>query len=102
MDLTVFNKAFFVNATQTSAVFTHGTAAVVINVIFDNEFSANKTIGIVEIEMQRPQALCKTADVVGAVHNDTLVIDGVTYYIKEIEPDGYGVTTLILSKSNVD
>lgn len=99
MDLTAFNKAFFADATQTSAVFTHGATVATINVIFDNEFSV---MGIPGIEEAQPQAQCKTSDVSAAVHNDTLVIGGVTYYIKGIEPDGLGVTTLILSKSNVD
>lgn len=99
MDQTVFNKAFFCNATQTSAVFTHGAIVATINVIFDNEFAV---MGVIGIEEAQPQAVCKTSDVSTAVHNDTLVIGSVTYYIKEIEPDGFGITTLILSKSNVD
>ena len=86
--------------TELTTAATFKTAT--INVIFDNEFSAARTIGDIEIEAAGPQALCKTSDVSAAVHNDTLVIGGVTYYIKGIEPDGLGVTTLILSKSNVD
>ena len=40
---------------------------------------------------------CKTSDVSDATFNDTLVIDSTTYYIKELLPDGTGVTRITLS-----
>ena len=96
-----FNDVFFKDI-ATSAVFAHGAVVATINGIFDNEFTAVRIIGGVEIEAGQPQYTSPSADVATAVHNDTLVIGDVTYYIKGIEPDGTGLTTLILSKSNVD
>lgn len=99
MSLNISDEMFEYSELTTAATFTHGATVATINVIFDNEFSV---MGIPGIEEAQPQAQCKTSDVPAAVHNDTLTIGGVVYYIKGIEPDGLGVTTLILSKSNVD
>ena len=81
-----------------TAAFSHsGGVAVDISVIFDNDFRAvNMADGV--IESAGPQAVCKSSDVASAVHGDTLAISGTTYNIIGIEPDGTGMTTLILSK----
>jgi len=44
-----------------------------------------------------PVFTCKSSDVSDATFNDTFVIDTVTYYIKEILPDGTGMTRFTLS-----
>lgn len=80
------------------AAFSHaGGAASNIKIIFDNDFKAiNLITG--EVELAGPQAICKTSDVSTAIHGDTLVINSITYYIIGIQPDGTGITILILSR----
>lgn len=80
------------------AAFSHaGGQASTIKVIFDNDFKAvNIDTGMVE--SAGPMATCKTSDVLTAAHGDTLTINSVVYKIIGIEPDGTGMTTLILSK----
>lgn len=87
------------------AVYTPaGGQAASIKVIFDNEFQAIEMLGGgVGFESTSPAALYKTASVSSAKHGDTLAISGKTYYITGVQPDGTGITRLILSEdqSNV-
>lgn len=76
-----------------SATFTHGGSPATIKGIFDNEYLA-----VQGVESLYPVFRTATSDVADAAHNDTLVINGTTYYITGIQPDGTGVTLLILSK----
>jgi hypothetical protein len=50
------------------------------------------------IEATAPQVIVKTSDVTTLTHSSTLIINAVTYYILSIQPDGTGLTTVILSK----
>lgn len=90
-DLTgFFNESEFASAAQ----FSHAAgAAVAISVIFDTDFLAS-----LGIETNKPTALCKSSDVASAVHGDTMVIGSTTYKIIGIQPDGTGITIVILSK----
>ena len=69
-----------------------------VNVLFDNAYEG-VDIHTAEVESLVPQAICKTADIPDVSHDDILKINGVTYYIKNVQPDipGPGLTTLILS-----
>lgn len=80
---------------------TKGTSFSIV-VIFDREFSL-QNIGDVVIQNAKPQALCKSTDVPDADHetNATLTIGSTVYYVIEGHPDATGLTTLILSRSNV-
>ena len=81
-----------------SATFTDvsaGTSSTVKG-IFDKE-SVEQAIGEAGLIEEVPVFTCKTSDVSDATFNDTLVIDSTTYYIKEILPDGTGVTRITLS-----
>lgn len=64
-----------------------------ITVDFGNAFRV-----VAGVESFGPQALCASADVTDAVHGSTLEIGGVTYFVIGIQPDGTGMTLLILSK----
>jgi len=81
-----------------SATFTDVSAGTssTIKGIFDKE-SVEQAIGEAGIIEEVPVFTCKTSDVSDATFNDTLVIDSVTYYIKELLPDGTGVTRITLS-----
>jgi len=72
-----------------------GTSSTVKG-IFDKE-SVEQAVGEAGIIEEVPVFTCKTSDVSDATFNDTLVIDSVTYYIKELLPDGTGVTRITLS-----
>jgi hypothetical protein len=92
--------AFFdTDAFARPAVYTRlGYVGAQISVIFDSEHSVAEGIGEPGIGVPSPQALCKTADVANAFRGDTLLVGGTTYYVQEIQPDGTGITTLILSR----
>lgn len=48
---------------------------------------------------QRKTVLCKTSDVEGATEGETLEIDSVTWYVKDVDAnEAEGTTTLMLSK----
>ena len=64
---------------------------------FENEF-AQQLPGEVGVAAASPRAYCRTEDVSTAAVDDTLVIDGTTYNVIAVEPDGTGVTVLVLSK----
>jgi len=96
LDLVAF---FDTDAFAQTAVYTHlGYPATQIPVIFDSEYSVVQEIGEPGMGVPTPQALCKTADVENASRGDTLVVNGTTYYVQEVRPDGTGITTLILSR----
>jgi hypothetical protein len=71
--------------------------SVTIQGIFDNEFitALEDDIGI---ETTSPQAQFKTTDVSSVVHGDIMTIDSVDYNIIGIQPDGTGMTLIVLSK----
>ena len=81
-----------------SATFTDVSAGTssTIKGIFDKE-SIEQAVGEAGIIEEVPMFTCKTSDIPNATFNDTLVIDSVTYYIKELLPDGTGVTRITLS-----
>lgn len=68
-----------------------------IQIIFDNEYVAQLT-GEVPVASASPRATCRTADVEDAVQGDRLKVGTVTYNVIGVEPDGTGVTVLVLSK----
>ena len=81
-----------------SATFTDVSAGTssTIKGIFDKE-SVEQAVGDAGIIEEVPMFTCKTSVVSDATFNDTLVIDSTTYYIKELLPDGTGVTRITLS-----
>ncbi len=81
-----------------SATFTDVSASTSSTVkgIFDKE-SIEQSVGEAGLIEEVPVFTCKSSDVSDATFNDTFVIDTVTYYIKEILPDGTGMTRFTLS-----
>lgn len=80
-----------------SASFTPvgGTASDVI-VIFDNAYEAVDIGGSVSFAATQPRVTCRTTDVPGVTEGATLAIDGTTYTIRVIMPDGTGITEMML------
>lgn len=95
-DLLAADINIFLNTADFAVQATY--KGVSINVIFDDEYSSvNLQTGAVESTL--PRVICKSADIAGAIHGDTIIADGVAYKIIEIQPNSIsGLTTLILSR----
>ena len=82
---------------------THGSTATVtingtgssINVIINKEYFAIAGESV-DIDGTQPVVTCRSSDVTGIDTDDTITVGGVTYNIVNIQPDGTGVTVLIL------
>jgi len=97
-DLDVFfNTDEFANqATYTPK----GGVARPITVIFDDAFLNVQGLVDVGVSSTNPVARAKTADLLnGGSAGETLVINAVTYTIRDKQPDGTGVTLLEFKKS---
>ncbi len=96
-DLAVFFSVddFGVNGTYTL----NGGAASTIKGIYDNEFlevDPQSGVGIVSAE---PRFVCRSTDIPGAAApGDALVVSSINYTVRVIQPDGTGVTTLVLER----
>ena len=64
--------------------------------IFDNDFLA-VDLDESEVESSEPTLLARTADVSSLAHGDTLTISAVSYTVRGIQPDGTGMTQIMLS-----
>lgn len=64
-----------------------------VNGIFGNAF-----VLVDFIESDKPVFDCASADIVGVVHGDTVTIGSDTYKVRGIQPDGTGMTRLILEE----
>jgi hypothetical protein len=69
-----------------------------IKAIFDSSHELADVGGTVSYSVVQPRFTCKTSDVKGLAEDDTAVIDGVTYKVKVIMPDGTGITEVLLEK----
>lgn len=69
-----------------------------IDVIFDDAFV---NIGVGQfggVESRKPACLAREADVPSVAHGHTVKRGAVTYHVIGVEPDGTGVTLLVLEK----
>ncbi len=82
--------------TDEHAVEVTYNAATIID-IFDDEFSgaANDNISV---ETTVPQVLVKTSDVPSVAHGETMTINSIAYKVIGKQPDGTGVTLILLSQ----
>jgi len=86
---------FAENATFTPA----GGQGRSVVVIYDNGYQAAQyRVAEAEIESLGPKVTCREADVVDVAHGDTIVLRGVTLHVLEVQPDGFGMVTILLSK----
>jgi endonuclease YncB( thermonuclease family) len=72
-------------------VATIGAASV--RGIFDDAYQTTSN-GF--IESSAPQFQCATADVASVVQGQTITVNAKNYLVTTVQPDGTGVTTLIL------
>lgn len=80
------------------AIYTHNNESVTIKGILDLEFEEIDVGGSIPFAMQRPRFHCRTSDISAATNGDTLEIDGVTYIIRVLMPDGTGMTQIQLEQ----
>ena len=64
--------------------------------IFDNDFLA-VDLDESEVESTEPTLLARTSDVSGLAHGDSLTISSTSYTVRGIQPDGTGMTQIMLS-----
>lgn len=83
---------FAVAATYTPA----GGSASTVNGVFDNDFVEVDTGGSVTFAQQQATFMCRTADVSSAAEGDAITISGENYIVRIVQPDGTGMTNLIL------
>ena len=95
-ELAVF---FGVDDFGTAATYTpSGGSSTTVNGIFDNEFFEADAGGMVAVAIQQPRFQCRTSDVSAAAEGDAITINSVAYIIRVVQPDGTGVTTLVLEE----
>ena len=85
-DLDVFLDEFAVTALL--------PGAVTVNVIFDNQYASP-----FDISASRPSCLGKSTDLDSLLFGAEIAVDGVDYVVRSVEPDGTGMTRLMLEKA---
>jgi len=99
-DLTAFFSTddFAVTATWTP----DGDTSSTITGIFDNEYIEGIGGGEVDFEASQPMFLVKTADVPNVAQGDQLYFNNTYYRIVNVQPDGTGLTVLILEELDLN
>jgi len=90
-------KAFLNSGLEVPATITTVAGGpAIIQVHYWNEFEAMR-IAELEYDSTNPLARVIDTDLNGADQNDRLLVNEINYWIKDLQPDGYGFTLLILS-----
>lgn len=91
-DLVAGTRAAVFNTFAVDAIYNGGDT---IPVIFDHQYveSIPSQDGFAQ---QRPVALIKNADAPSLAAGHTLVVDGVTYTVRSLEPNDDGTTLAVL------
>ena len=92
-DRLIMLSDFGVDATYTP----DGGSPSTIKTIFLNEYYSVDA-GSVGMEMTQPIAVIRTADAPSLAHNDTFVIETITYKAVNVRPDGTGMTEVALEQ----
>lgn len=89
---------FDTDAHGVSATITINGSGSNINVILNKEyFAIDPGLGM-EVEGTQPVCTGRSSDMTNVEIGDTIQIDSITYNIINVQPDGVGVTTLILEE----
>lgn len=75
-----------------TGVFDHGTADVDVLATMPGEVRGLFSGPV-------PVLTVADADVAGLVHGDALTVDGVAHVVREVQPDGAGLTRILLKKA---
>lgn len=86
----------FLNTDEFAVQVTYNSTT--INGIFDIFFVEDPQ-GETGVETKRAQVTVKSSDVVGIAHDDTMIINSVTYNVIGVQPpDDTGLTDILLSE----
>lgn len=66
-----------------------------VKAIFDNQYAR---VGVM-LSTSDPALWCQTADVSTVTRGTVAIVRGVTYAVRDIQPDGTGITVLQLERS---
>jgi len=95
---TADDRLFMLQDFGSDIAYTSNGNTVTIKGILDNEFEEVELGGSVPFALQKPRLHCRTSDVINAANGDTMIIEGVTYYVRVVMPDGTGMTEIQLEK----
>lgn len=70
----------------------HGTATATVGGLFDNAFEDALAL----IAGRAPSILVQDTQITTAARGDAITIAGTAYVIRELQPDGHGLTRLVL------
>lgn len=94
---TAINRSYLLSDFGVSATYTPvGGVAATVTVIFDNEYFPVDGAGSMVFAMQQPKAFGRTTDFVSVSEGATLAIDGTTYTVRVVMPDGTGMSEFLL------
>lgn len=71
---------------------------VTLRVIFDNGYAAG-SVGLSGMASTQPSAMARSVDVVDIAVGCAIAVGGADYLVAELQPDGAGMTTLLLEKA---
>jgi hypothetical protein len=87
---------FDTDAHGTQATITINGSSSTINVIFNKEyFAIDPGLGV-DVESTQPVVTGQSSDMTNVDNEDSITIDSVSYNIVSVQPDGSGVTSLVL------
>jgi len=98
---TAADRAIFLNTDDFGVAASYtpaGGSATTVNGIFDNEYFETDAGGEVAFALQQPMFHCRTADVASAAEGDAITISGTDYIVRNVRPDGTGMTMLMLEE----
>lgn len=101
------DRAAFLDADEFGAAATYtpasGTPAALDGIFDDPQINAN--FNGVDVSDSRPTFFCRSTDLpagaVGGDAGDRLTVQGTTYRVADLEPDGQGMTRVVLGKSEL-
>lgn len=70
---------------------------ILVSGIFDNDF-LSVSGGEVQINSAGPAFTAQSSELTTIKTGDALIYEGVTYKIRRVEPDGTGISNIILNK----
>ena len=73
-----------------------GGSAKTVPGVFDREYLSTE-FGDTDIDTRQPMVLCRSCDIETAAQGDSVEYDSTTYTVVGVEPDGQGMTMLVLA-----
>lgn len=80
------------------ARFTRGAVEVATASVIFSDPSQSVEIYAVDLEESAPTLLAPTAPLAAVKRKDTVAVNGATYSVERLRPDGTGITTVYLAE----